>query len=360
MDEKEILAAGLDRLADALREGSGFQASQLQGTSSGADAVWIIKSASGKARVVVEARTALWPRDVERVAAQLSACGADEQADRCLLVAPSLTKRTRELLGRRDIDYVDLRGEIRVTIPGRLLILATGRKSGSVDMKSYRRDRIANPFRGKAARVVRALLADPGKWWAVTELADCVEVSAGLAVKALNALEDEAYVRRSEDRKAILSDGEALLRRWADAGKSAFSRAARFTSKIRDPDELSSELSDGLGRLGVRYAITRLAAARFVEPYAPASVVDVYIDDDPEQAASALGFFPVERGASVRLAVPADAGVFQFNQQQSGITIVNPVPLFVDLQQGGGREPDVAERLFESRLRQQLVVRGEP
>ncbi|MGB3563971.1 MAG: hypothetical protein WBC09_13060, partial [Thermoanaerobaculia bacterium] len=156
------------------------------------------------------------------------------------------------------------------------------------------------------------------------------------------------------------SDGEALLRRWADATKNAFRDAKRFTSKIRDPDELTTELSKGLERLGIAYAMTRLAAARFVEPYAPASVVDAYIDGDPDQGASALGFLPVDRGESVRLVTPPDGGVFQFTQQQSGITIVNPVQLFVDLKQGGGREPDVAERLFESRLRQDLGPRSEP
>ncbi len=360
MRELEVLAAGFGRLRDTLREGSGFELLQVPAGLSMADAVWAIKSTTGQARVVVEAKTAIWPRDVERVAAQLRVSGADEQADRCLVVAPSLTKRTRELLRRSDIDYVDLRGEVRVTIPGRLLILASGERNDSTEGKWYRRDRIANPFQGKASRVVRALLAEPGRWWGVTELAGRVDVSAGLVVKTLNGLEDEAYVRRNEDRQVRLSDGAALLRRWADVAKNAFRDAATFTSKIRDPDELTTELSKGLERLAVTYAMTRLAAARFVEPYAPASVIDAYIDGDPGQAASALGFLPVERGESVRLAAPPDAGVFQFTQKQSSVTIVNPVQLFVDLSQGGGREPDVAERLFESQLRQQLSPRTEP
>lgn len=360
MREKDLLDAGYRRLRDTLGEGSGFELLQLPVKRSTADAVWAVKSVAGEARLVVEAKTAIWPRDVKRIAAQLRVCGADEQADRCLVVAPSLTKRTRELLRSCDIDYVAVRGEVRVMIPGRLLIVASGAKNGSADEKSYDRKRIANPFRGKASRVVRALLAEPERWWGVTELAERVEVSAGLAVKTLNGLEDEAYVRRNEDRKVRASDGEALLRRWADATKNAFRDAKRFTSKIRDPDELTTELSEGLERLGVGYAITRLAAARFVEPYAPASVVDAYVDGDPDLGASALDFLPVDRGESLRLVTPPDAGVFQFTQQQSGITIVNPVQLFVDLKQGGGREPDVAERLFETRLRQDLSPRSEP
>jgi len=360
MREKELLEAGYDRLRDTLREGSGFGLSRLPVRRSGADAIWAINTVAGEARVVVEAKTAIWPRDVERVAAQLRAYRTEEQVDRCLVVAPSLTKRTRELLQRWDIDYVDLRGEVRVTIPGRLLILSGGVRRESAEGKSYSRDRIANPFQGKASRVVRALLAEPGRWWGVTELAARVDVSAGLAVKTLNSLEDEAYVRRNEGRRVRLSDGEALIRRWAGVGKGAFRDASKFTWKIRDPDELTTELSGGLERLGITYAITRLAAARFVEPYAPAAVVDAYIDGDPDQAASALGFLPVERGESVRLVAPPDSGVFQFTRHEAGVTIVNPVQLFVDLSQAGGREPDVAERLFESQLRRELSQRSEP
>jgi len=360
MRERELLDAGCRRLGDTLREGGGFELVQLAARRSKAAAIWVISSLTGEVRVVVEAKTAIWPRDVERVAAQLRAYVAEEGADRCLIVAPALTQRTRELLRRCDIDYLDLRGEVRVAIPGRLLVLAGGEKKRSPDGRSYSRNRIANPFRGKASRVVRALLAEPARWWGVIELAERVDVSAGLAVKTLKSLEDEAYVRRNEDRQVSLSDGEALLRRWADAARNPFRDAARFTSSIRDPDELTAELCKGLERLGVAYAITRLAAARFVEPYAAASVVDAYIDDDPDRLAAALGYLPVERGESLRLVAPPDAGVFQFTERRSGITMVNPVQLYVDLKRAGGREPDVAERLIERRLREGLTSRSEP
>lgn len=100
----------------------------------------------------------------------------------------------------------------------------------------------------------------------------------------------------------------------------------------------------------VGYALSRLSAARFVEPYAPASAVDVYVDREPGELESALNLFPVDRGESLRLVRPSDFGVLQFTEEREGVTVVNPVQLFVDLSNGRGREGDVAERLLENQL----------
>lgn len=172
--------------------------------------------------------------------------------------------------------------------------------------------------------------------------------------------EDGAYVRRDQERQVRLADGESLLRRWADGAGNAFRGAARFTSSVPDPDELTARLSAGLEELGIRYALSRLAAARFIEPYAAARVVDVYVEDMPENLGSALDLLPVERGESARLVRPPDEGVFQFCQKRDGTIVVNPAQLFVDLQNGGGRESDVAERLFETTLQRLIGQDGEP
>ena len=145
-------------------------------------------------------------------------------------------------------------------------------------------------------------------------------------------------------------DGEALLRRWAAVSRPAFRDASRFTSPIPDPDELAVQLSKRLEGMGVGYALSRLSAARFVEPYAPASVVDVYVDREPSELEAALDLFRIDRGESVRLVRPTDLGVLQFTEEYGGVRVVNPVQLFVDLSNGRGREGDVAERLLENRL----------
>lgn len=370
MTDGKLLDAGEACLRKLLDSASGFQLdSSMSGAQAGAqgvDAVWLLRSGSDEARLLIEAKTNIWPRDVGPVSARLEAAAAALNADGCVLVAPRVTERTRDLLQRAGVDYIDLRGQVRLVIPGRLLIVARGGKQAPGAKQTAgvyglnRGDRIMNPFRGKACRIVRALLAEPRRWWGVTELAEQVDVSAGLSVKTLKTLQRDVYVRRDSDRRVALADGEALLRRWATIADGAFRNAERFVSRLPNPDELTRQLSNRLESLGVRYAVSRLAAARFIEPYAPARVVDIYVDRDPGDLAAALDLLPVDRGESVRLVKPDDAGVFQFSSGRDTVNCVNPVQLFVDLSNGRGREPDVAERLFENSLRETLVGRGKP
>ena len=301
-------------------------------------------------RLLVEAKRTLWPRGVQALADNAGALTAEVQADRCLVVAPRLTDRTREFLEREGIDYIDLRGDIRVTVPGRMLVLAHGVGDPSAPRLPDQKDRVANPFAGKASRIVRALLAEPRRWWGVTELADRVDVSAGHSVKTLRTLETDLYVRRDRRRRARLVDGESLLRRWAAVARNPFRGAGRFASPIPDPDELAIRLAERLSCLGVGYALSRLSAARFIEPFAPARVVDIYLDHEPMDLAPKLDLFPVESGESVRLFQPVDEGVLQFTEERQGVTLVSSPQLFVDLSSARDREGDVAERLLENRL----------
>lgn len=314
------------------------------------DALWVLRSGSQEWRFLVEVKSTLWPSGVAAMAAQAKALAAETEADRCLVIVPRVTDRTAEFLRREGIDYIDLRGNVRVSVPGRILVMARGGGASTDDDFPIPKDRIANPFAGKASRIVRALLAEPRRWWGVTELAERVEVSAGMSVKTLRTLEADLYVRRDRRRRVRVADGESLLRRWAAVSGPAFRDASRFTSPVPDPDELAIRLAERLGEMEVGYALSRLSAARFVEPYAPASVVDVYVDREPSELEAALDLFPVDRGESVRLVRSSDLGVLQFTEEREGATVVNPVQLFVDLSNGRGREGDVAERLLENRL----------
>lgn len=315
------------------------------------DAMWVLRSGADEWRFLVEVKSTLWPNGVAAMAAQAKKLAADTKAHRCLVIVPRVTSRTAELLRRQGVDYIDLRGNLRVAVPGRILVVASRGRSVSAKDPPIPKDRIANPFAGKASRIVRALLAEPRRWWGVTELARTVDVSAGMSVKTLRALEADLYVRRDRRRRVKLADGEALLRQWAAVSRSAFREANRFTSPVPDPDELAIQLSERLAGMGVGYALSRLSAARFVEPYAPASVVDVYVAREPRELEAVLDLFPVELGESVRLVRAADSGVLQFTEEHRGVRIVNPVQLFVDLTNGSGREGNVAQRLLENRLR---------
>ena len=167
-------------------------------------------------------------------------------------------------------------------------------------------------------------------------------------------------MRRDRRRRVQLVEGESLLRRWAAVAGNAFRDARGFTSPAPDPDEVAIQLSERLAGMRVGHALSRLSAARFIEPFAPARVVDLYLDREPgDDLLSALELYPVDRGESARLVKSPDAGILQFTEERRGVTVVSPVQLFVDLSNGRGREGDVAERLLANRLRGMWEEEGE-
>jgi len=354
--KRQLLDLGRRRLERLLDGATGLELAmtvdaELLAAAERADAMWILRSGADEWRFLVQVKSALWPRGVGDLAARIKTLALEAEADRCLVIVPRVTARTGEFLERNGIDYIDLRGNIRITVPGRIHVVASEGREGTAYDLPIPKDRIANPFAGKASRIVRALLAEPRRWWGVTELAHSVGVSAGMSVKTLRALEADLYVRRDRRRRVRVAGAEALIRRWGAVSGPVFRGAGRFASPIPDPDELAIRLSVGLKEEGVGYAFSRLAAARFVEPFAPARAVDIYVDREPSELGAALDLFPVDRGESVRLAKPSDPGVLQFTEERDGVTVVNPVQLFVDLINGRGREGDVAERLLENQLR---------
>ena len=206
--DKQLLDLGRRCLEQLLDGASGFALDIPDGAEAPTntrlrpDAVWVLGSGSEEWRFLDEAKSTLWPNGVAAMAAQAKALAAETEADRLLVIVPRVTDRTAEFLRREGIDYIDLRGNIRVAVPGRILVMTRGGRESTVDDFPFPQDRIANPFAGKASRIVRALLVEPRRWWGVTELAERVEVSAGMAVNTLRTLETDLYVQRDSRRVA--------------------------------------------------------------------------------------------------------------------------------------------------------------
>ena len=50
------------------------------------------------------------------MAARIKTLALEAEADRCLVIVPRVTARTGEFLERNGIDYIDLRGNIQITV----------------------------------------------------------------------------------------------------------------------------------------------------------------------------------------------------------------------------------------------------
>ena len=77
-------------------------------------------------------------------------------------------------------------------------------------------ERVIRPFEGKAERIARVLIREPGKTWTMRELAAESRVSLGMASMVTSALEELGAVVKSH-RGVTLFDAPGLVEAWVKA-----------------------------------------------------------------------------------------------------------------------------------------------
>src|ERR1700722_20402624 len=155
------------------------------------DSVIQIGDRSSFGRLMVEAKTAFGPRDVDALLGGINRTLRRLAQAEILVIAPSLSARTRDLLADSGINYLDLAGNVRIRLapPGLYIERVATTKAPP---------RSATPagLRGpRAGRLVRALV-DAAGTWTVAQLAATTGLSASYVSKLLDSLEQEALVQR--------------------------------------------------------------------------------------------------------------------------------------------------------------------
>lgn len=185
-------------------------------------------------------------------------------------------------------------------------------------------------FQPRSSRVIRVLLAYPGRRWRILALAKEAGTSLGWTHAVITTLQAQGYVVRDESYRVDLVDPARLLKRWAASHDFLTeNRFEEFQTFERDLDSLLKRLRG----LRVSYALTGLAGAWLVAPHVRPTTLDMYLLNRElmKEVAKALDLRLVERGGNVRLFSPYDAGVFYASRALNGINIVSNVQLYVDL-----------------------------
>lgn len=273
-----------------------------------------------------------------------------------------LTTSVRERLEKEAVSFVDLTGNVRLTVqtPG-LFIEVHG-----ASQDPERDARPARTLRGpKAGRLVRVLIDfrhAPG----VRELAARAHVDPGYVSRVLALLESEALIERSSAaknsepgtmrvRSGPISrvDWPALLRRWAREAPLEARGTIRTYLEPRGTPAFLARLAAG----HERYAVTGSLAAARLAPVAPSRLATVWLDD-ADEAASRLGLRRTEAGANVLVAEPIDGGVFDRTREEGGIVYAAPSQVVADLLTSPGRAPAEAEELIEWMTENEEAWRG--
>ena len=314
------------------------------------DACLVIEAPNkARARLAVEARASLYPRDTYALSSELGSLwlrppvpkgrvASAKGVDGVLVLSRFLTARTRMMLDRLGFSYADATGNLRIAtrVPPLFIELSGAESNPWAD------DRPLRSLRGPAsARVVRALL-DFRPPYPLRLLAETAELPLGTASRVVSFLVSEALVERSGRGPIESVDWKGLLRRWTQDYSLLEANRSRFFLEPRGPRALEARLRE----FDAPYAVTgSLAAARRAE-VAPAALAAVYVPNI-EKAASRLRLREAPSGGNAVLLEPLADLAFERTWDQDGITFAALPQVAADLLTSPGRGPAEAQALIE-------------
>lgn len=278
----------------------------------------------------VEFKARAEPAEVVRLVPWLQRCGS------AVLVAPELGPRTRDILNKAGISWLEPEGDCRIAL-GSLFIerLTRGprrRPAAAPDTRF-----VAGLFSGGPLRVVRWLLIEPQRSWALEDMADRTGLTLGFVSRVFKTLARDAYMDRARGANRV-RDRDALLDAWAAAPRPKDAVSERVVT-VSGTENLLQVIRDS--STTTRYAITAEAAADRIAPFARYSRVEMYSDDVAGWDQS-LGLTPVPRGGNLVLIQSTDAGVFDGAFERDGLQLVSRPQLYVDLVRRGGAAAEAA------------------
>lgn len=325
---------------------------EQNGTDRGFDALLELCAPDGTCgTLLLEAKNRVEPKDVSRSADRLSFYGRLPNGEQAtpILVSPFLSARTRERLEERGISYLDLTGNVCVSLDRPALFI----RSSGAERDPRREERPARTLKGaKAGRVVRAL-CDFTPPVGVRELAGRSGVDPGYVSRVFKLLEKEDLIHRENRGPVTYTDWRGLIRQWTQ-DYSLF--GSNRTGSYLEPRGLGSLLRK-LRNSDLRYAATGSLGSASVAPVAPARLAVLFVDD-MEEAAERLDLRPAEAGANVILAEPFDPVVYERCREQESIAYVALSQNAADLLTSPGRGPSEAEELMDWMTKNEDVWRS--
>jgi hypothetical protein len=325
------------------------------------DAKFDLQFGDRKVEVYVEAKSTFTPKQVEQIAPWLSQMKAMKNGTAFALVCPAISPQSQKLCFERNVDFIDLAGNVFINVPGKLLLQRVGMEPRKETSPSFYR----NPFSGKSSRILRVLLQKP-RAWTLSEIteelaketsrAECAgdsfEVSFSLASRVLRSLEEELLVMR-KNSSILVPEPRRLLSRWAQEYKDRCRWYLRRSFKVANPfgPGLQS-VKQGLdGLLKPRcYAFTGAAAASVTAPFVDADPIDLYISDEAGAENLRKSISGTSVGPDLRVIFAFDAGVFMYSTLKDGIPVVSDIQAYLDLFARGGRDLKQADYLLQTRI----------
>jgi hypothetical protein len=329
---------------------------QPSGRDRGYDARIDLHIGGESVSLLIEAKRAVYPRDVREVIWQIRRymdLAPSERANEQrlpLIVAESISPGAKELLRKEQVGYFDSGGSLFV--PARGAYVYIEKPPPKPLAKALR-----SLFSGRRTQVLQVLLTLPHRWVSVKELAEQSQASPATVSQVMTELERFDWLEtrgQGPSKERLLREPGALLDAWSKQLGLGRPPALR---RYYVPAVKSTDLPERLDRVfeqhQVAYAITHEAAAQRYAPFL-SSVSQVRCRLMPgraaEEALGAVDARVVTDGANLAVIEAKSAGELLFRERLDGVWLASAVQVYLDLVHGEGRAKEMAEHLRHERI----------
>src|SRR5881296_2555022 len=233
--------------------------------------------------VVVEVSSLGQPRQIRAAVTRLAEVRRELQGAYPVAAAVYIGPQSARILKDNNLGYLDLSGNCYLAFDQVLI-----EKEGKRNLRPSTRP-LRSLFAPRATRVVRVLLAEPGRAWRLEELAKAAAVSLGHSHNVVKRLEDLRWVERDEAQRIHLGKPADLLQGWGESYTYRTNDIASYFVPERVTRKLMADLARALTAEGRRYAFTLNAGLSLVAPQTRLGAVHCYLEGDPAPIAAALG-----------------------------------------------------------------------
>jgi hypothetical protein len=280
------------------------------------------------------------PRQIRAAVTKLSEMRRTMPAAYPVATSVYIGPQSAKILKDNNLGYVDLSGNCYLAFE-HVLIEKEGKRNVRPSTRPLR-----SLFAPRATRVVRVLLADPGRTWRLEELAKAAAVSLGHSHNVVRRLEDLRWLERDDAQRIHLGKPADLLEAWSDSYTYRTNEITSYFVPERVTRRVMADLARAATAEGRRYAFTLSAGLSLVAPHTRLGAIHCYLDGDPAPVAAALGLHPAgEADGTLHVLSPYDPGVFDGLLDKAGLKVVSLPQLYADLVRYERRGPEQAEHL---------------
>jgi hypothetical protein len=308
-----------------------------------ADAVIRLKTPAGPITLIVEVKSNGQPRFAKKAAEQIERMTKEMPGSYGIFMAPFISQETAAILDERNIGYMDLAGNGKISF-WPVYIKTVAERNPYAQRRELRS--LYSMKSSKTIMILRALLNEPGRVWKIDDLVSESGSSLGQVSNVKKKLEDREWVQSVKGGFKLIEPVK-LLTEWAENYSLRTNEFREFYS-MDSIQTIETKLVNYGADEGFRYALTEFSGAARYAPAVRYQKVSAYVESDYiDRIASALSWKEVKTGANIRLYLAYDNGYFYGARDIEGAKIASPVQDYLDLRSLRGRGEEASDAILK-------------